>query len=184
MSDPILLDVPREIRTPRLTLHAIGEGDGPRLEAAFRTSLAELSPWLPWAKDDYAGDKVEAWCRGAAARFITRDGCAYAVVEDSEFIGGCGLHDLNWKHRTGEIGYWLRTDRTGRGYMTECVVALRDAFVPTLLRRVEIRCDVRNAASAAVARGAGFVHEGTKRCDSLGTDGLPRDTDFFGYVAA
>jgi RimJ/RimL family protein N-acetyltransferase len=64
-----------------------------------------------------------------------------------------------------EIGYWLRTDATGAGYATEAVKLLvRLAFDLLQAERIEIRCDARNARSAAVPRRLGFVHEATLRC--------------------
>ena len=41
---------------------------------------------------------------------------------------------------------------------------------------VEIRCDARNVASAAVARRLGYRHEKTRANDITATDGTLRDT--------
>lgn len=56
-----------------------------------------------------------------------------------------------------EIGYWLRQEVTGRGYATEATRAMI-ALAATLpgMQHVEIRCDPRNEASAAVPRRLGF----------------------------
>jgi ribosomal-protein-serine acetyltransferase len=51
MQDPVLLDLPEEIETPRLKLRIPGPGGGLALNRAVVDSLAELRPWLPWAKD-------------------------------------------------------------------------------------------------------------------------------------
>jgi RimJ/RimL family protein N-acetyltransferase len=57
-----------------------------------------------------------------------------------------------------ELGYWLRADMTGRGLVTEAAeAALAVAAGLPSLAQAEIRCDVRNAASAAVPRRLGFV---------------------------
>jgi ribosomal-protein-serine acetyltransferase len=57
-----------------------------------------------------------------------------------------------------EIGYWLRTAYTGRGFMTTAVRALsRVALALPGIDRVAIRHDVANAASGAVAAKAGFT---------------------------
>jgi RimJ/RimL family protein N-acetyltransferase len=57
-----------------------------------------------------------------------------------------------------ELGYWLRADVTGRGLVTEATRALL-GVASTLphLSHVEIRCDARNAPSAAVPQRLGFV---------------------------
>lgn len=125
---------------------------------AVRESLPELKPFLPWATDDYEAEasrafiekSVEDWGKGITFNF----GIFNAA---GDLIGGIGLMT-----RMGpgvlEIGYWMRTAYTGRGYMTAAVEALaRVALSLPGIKRVAIRHDAANAASAAVAAKAGFV---------------------------
>ena len=59
-----------------------------------------------------------------------------------------------------EIGYWLRSDMTGQGLVSEAVRAVLDvASSLSKVSRVEIRCDARNLPSAAVPRRLGFALE-------------------------
>ena len=61
-----------------------------------------------------------------------------------------------------EIGYWVRTDRTGRGYATEAASILTSAaftYVPQNVT-VKISMDRANAASVAVPRKLGFTPVG------------------------
>ena len=56
-----------------------------------------------------------------------------------------------------EIGYWLRDDATGRGFVTAAAGALTDAGVALDgIERVEIHCDEANVRSAAVPRRLGY----------------------------
>jgi RimJ/RimL family protein N-acetyltransferase len=56
-----------------------------------------------------------------------------------------------------EIGYWLRYDVTGRGYATEAARAMLGlAIAMPGISTIEIHCDPRNTASAAVPRRLGF----------------------------
>ena len=143
---------------------------------AVRESLPELKPFLPWATDGYDAEasrtfiekSVREWDEGTAFNY----GIFSAV---GELIGGIGLMT-----RMGpgvlEIGYWMRTGYTGRGYMTAAVEALtRVAFALPGIERVAIRHDVANAASAAVAGKAGFaevtrVHREPEAPGETGTD--------------
>jgi ribosomal-protein-serine acetyltransferase len=78
-----------------------------------------------------------------------------------------GLHRIDWDVPRFEIGYWARTPYTGQGYVTETVRGLTNFAFHTLeAKRVEIRCDANNERSAAVARRAGFTHEGTLRFEA------------------
>jgi ribosomal-protein-serine acetyltransferase len=66
-----------------------------------------------------------------------------------------------------EIGYWVRTDRTGRGYATAAAAALTSmAFDASAdVARIEIRMDQGNARSRRVAERLGFVLIGDERFD-------------------
>jgi ribosomal-protein-serine acetyltransferase len=64
----------------------------------------------------------------------------------------------------GEIGYWLRTDATGQGYVTEAGRAMVDFSFDTLsLERLELVAGVENHASNRVAEKLGFRREGLMR---------------------
>jgi RimJ/RimL family protein N-acetyltransferase len=78
-------------------------------------------------------------------------------------LGGTGLH-TRIGERQLEIGYWLHKDYINRGLITESTAALvKVAFEVIHIHRVEIHCDPRNHASAAIPRKLGFTHEGTLR---------------------
>jgi RimJ/RimL family protein N-acetyltransferase len=76
---------------------------------------------------------------------------------DETVVGGAGLHPRAGPESI-EIGSWVRTDRTGRGYATAAAGALADAAFAHLrgIDRVEIRMDRANRASAAVPPKLGF----------------------------
>ena len=187
--DPLLIDVPERIETPRLVLRAPRPGDGAALNAAVCASIDALRPWMPWAGAAPTPAQSEAWCRTMAARFALREELTLLIFErladgGAGALAGCsGLHHIDWTVPRFEIGYWRRTDRGGRGYVTEAVLALdRLAFERLGARRVEIRTDSRNERSARVALRAGFRLEGVLRNASLGADGTPRDTSVYARV--
>jgi RimJ/RimL family protein N-acetyltransferase len=73
-----------------------------------------------------------------------------------------------------ELGYWLRADETGHGLVTEAArAALNLASHIPRFSRVEIRCDARNGASAAVPVRLGFTLLDTVA--ETGTDGVHRE---------
>ena len=187
--DPLLLDIPARIATARLVLRCPQAGDGAVLNAAVRESLAELRPWMPWARQAPTADESEAYCRRMAARFALREELNFLIFEAGEsgaagaLVGSCGLHHIDWSVPRFEIGYWRRTGRGGRGFVAEAVDALeRLSFEPLGARRVEIRVDDRNVRSARVAERAGFTLEGVLRSEALGADGAVRDTRVFARV--
>lgn len=177
--DPVLIDVPERLETPRLILSPPRAGQGPAVNAAIVASLERLSPWMPWVHPVPSVDDTEAWSRKAHARFILRESLVYRFVTkgDDEVIGTAGLHRIDWKVRKFEIGYWVRTGFEGRGFVTEVAGALeRLAFEQLGARRVEIRMDDRNERSWRVAERLGFTLEGILRKDSVDPTGATRDT--------
>ncbi|MFN8388061.1 MAG: GNAT family protein [Anaerolineales bacterium] len=78
-------------------------------------------------------------------------------------LGGTGFHTRLGEKQL-EIGYWIHKDFVKQGLVTESTAALiKVAFEIIHVHRIEIHCDPRNAASAAVPRKLGFTHEGTLR---------------------
>jgi RimJ/RimL family protein N-acetyltransferase len=186
MSRPILIDLPAELQTERLILRAPRAGDGPAINRAIVESFAELKEWLPWAQTLPSVDDSEQFARESHAKYVRREDLPMIFLRaaDGEFLGGSGLHRIEWSVPRFEIGYWCRTSCVGHGYVAEAVVALtRLAFTSLNARRVEIRCDERNLRSRRVAERVGFELEGRLRRDSLGPDGSARNTLVYSLIS-
>ncbi len=176
---PILLDFPEQIETERLILRPPKPGDGPAMNAATRESLDHLRPWMPWAQHVPTVEETEAICRRKYAEWIMREDLMVTFwrTRDGEFVGGSGMHRINWAVPQVEIGYWCRSSMTGNGYVTETVDALTEfAFTYLRAQRIEIRIDSRNVASIAVAERAGYTLEAQLTNHDRGVDGSLRDT--------
>jgi RimJ/RimL family protein N-acetyltransferase len=185
--NPVLIDVPERIETERLLIRCPGPGDGARIVDAVEESFDELDGVMHWAKRPISERHFEAHFRLARAEFLARKDLPLLVFgrEDERFLGGSGLHNPDWSIPKFEIGYWLRTSETGKGIMTEAVAAIAHlAFESLGARRVEIRCDSRNEASAAVARRLGFEEEGRLRNHRRAPDGEISDTLVFARTTA
>ena len=136
--------------------------DAPALLAAIESSLPELRPFMPWAMETPTLETVEAFLHSLSpGQFM-----GFGLFEDDghgELVGGFGLHD-----RRGpgilEIGYWVRSDRTGRGYATATARALTEVALAAfpLVHRIEIRCDPANLASRAVPAKLGYLLDRTE----------------------
>jgi RimJ/RimL family protein N-acetyltransferase len=144
------------------------------LNAAVRESIDNLRPWMPWAQEVPAVEDSEEWCRLAYARWIARTDLPLQLwlKDESTLVGGSGLHNINWKLRSFEIGYWCRASFEGKGYIAEAVRGItRWCFQTLEARRVQIRCDAKNTRSRRVAERCGYQLEGELRHDSLSVDG-------------
>lgn len=178
----ILRDVPERLETARLVVLAPRVGDGAAVCEAALESLGELRPWMPWVHPAPTVESSEESVRRAVAAFVERRDLRYHLYdrESGAFVGGSGLHRIDWRVPRFEIGYWVRTSRARQGLVTEAVRALAQmAFDALLAERVEIRCDARNEPSARVAERAGFAREACLRNETRAIDGSLRDTLVF-----
>lgn len=176
---PILLDFPEQFESERLILRPPKPGDGAAMNAAKLESLDELRPWMPWAQAPSTVAEDEAICRRKYAEWITRQDLMVTLwrKRDGEFVGGSGMHRIDWSVPCVEIGYWCRTRMVGQGYITEAVRAITEfAFQHLRANRIEVRIDARNTRSIAVAERAGYALEARFARHDRGVDGTLRDT--------
>jgi RimJ/RimL family protein N-acetyltransferase len=184
---PILRDFPEFLETERLLIRAPRPGDGQVMNEAVVESLPELQPWIAWAKTAPSLDDSETFVRQAAAKFTMREDLPMFIYRKSDgaFIGGTGLHRFDFKVPRFEIGYWLRTSAHRSGYMTEAVHTLTAfCFETWEAARIEIRCDARNQASAAVAERVGYTLEARHRHQSRDTAGSLCDMLMYAMLRA
>jgi RimJ/RimL family protein N-acetyltransferase len=184
--NPILLDFPSEFTTKRLLLRAPIFGDGKAVNSAIYSSINELRPWLPFAQQIPTVQDTETNIREAVAKFILREDLRFLIFDrfDGQFIGSTGLHRMNWNVRSFEIGYWIDSRFSGRGFMTEAVEGLIQFSIIELdAKRIEIRCDTNNDRSRKIPEKLGFTLEGTYHHDDLSADGKSlRDTFVFAKI--
>lgn len=160
--------VPLELRTERLLLRPWSPADAPRLHPILESNHAHLGPWIPARVATPAPvPELERRLAGFRAEFDAGREWRYAMLtpDERDVFGEIGIFPRDTSRRVHiedadrvEIGYWLRADQTGQGLATE---AARGALaiargLPGLVQ-VEIRCDARNVASAAVPQRLGFA---------------------------
>ncbi|MEZ2715084.1 GNAT family N-acetyltransferase [Niallia circulans] len=173
--NPILLDIPLQIETDRLILRApLQAGDGDVVCQAIKDSFHELKQWLSLFQTMPTVEEIEIILRNAHIDFLKRESFRYLIFHKAtnEFIGTASLHGINWKNAKCEIGYWINTKYTGKGYMTEAVRALvNHGFQQLNFSRVGIRCESTNVKSRSIPEKLGFELEGILRNDDLSADG-------------
>ncbi|MGO4528422.1 GNAT family N-acetyltransferase [Paenibacillus sp. 2TAF8] len=182
---PIMLDFPESFHTERLTIRAPQWGDGADVNAAIRESADELRPWLPFAENIPSLEESEASVRKARLKFMERSDLMLHLRDKitDEFVGSSGLHRIDWNARCFEIGYWVRTSRSGKGLVTEAVRGIEQfAILHLQANRLEIRCDARNVRSAKVAERLGYTLEGVLRRIKQDRTGVWVDTMIFSKV--
>jgi RimJ/RimL family protein N-acetyltransferase len=177
MVDPLLIDLPETIDTERLQLRPPRTGDGALLYPALAESLPELRRFLaalPWVAAEPSPENSELYCRNAQANFLARKDLPFLLFEKStgQLLGGTGLHRIAWETPKAEVGYWVRTSRSGNGFICEAVAAMTAyAFQQLRAVRVELVTDEANLPSRKVAERCQFSLEGILRQERRDAEG-------------
>lgn len=162
------------IRGPIL-LRRWGSEDVPSLLAMYRES--------PDLERQFA-EPVESL---ADARVLVRDRFMVdasrvnaAIVVEGRAVGNVGISNIRREDTaagTAWVSYFVGAGVRGQGIAGRACAALCTWALTDLgLRRLELGYRTNNPASAAVARRAGFVIEGTER-QKLVYDGVPYDVE-------
>lgn len=166
------MSIPAELRTERLILRPWRAEDAAEMQPILEANWEHLSPWIPArvATPSPIGELAERLA-DFAAQFAANREWRYGMFarDDQRMLGEVSLFPRGANGRVpfeesdrAEIGYWLREDETGRGLVTEAVRAVFDAArAIERFSLIEIRCDARNTASAAVPQRLGFVLDAT-----------------------
>jgi RimJ/RimL family protein N-acetyltransferase len=155
-----------ELQGDALRLRPFRLDDAEAICAAVHESLSELLPWLPWCHPQYTIDDTREFLRGRAAAHENDGEYGFAVLERAggRFVGACGVNQIDKANARANLGYWMRTGATRRGYATQAtLIVARWAFAALELERIEIVAAVGNEASQRVAAKAGATREGIAR---------------------
>ena len=162
------MSIPTEIRSSRFVLRPWRADDAPALLPVLEANWEHLGPWIPArVATPVPLPELAARLAGFAAEFDADREWRYGMFapDGRGVLGEVGLYPRAATGRVPysdadrvELGYWLRSDATGQGLITEASRALL-AVAATLphLSHVEIRCDARNAPSAAIPKRLGFT---------------------------
>jgi RimJ/RimL family protein N-acetyltransferase len=175
---PTLIPIAEELRGRRIVLHRLRPRDATDLFEALEVSRERLAPWLHFPDPLQSVEATRDWLIHLESRWLLRQALSFAIrhSETHEYLGGVELHTILWDRRFFALGYWLRSDAEGYGYMSEAVRILTDyAFSELGANKVALRCDARNVRSAAVAERLGFVREAQLRGEAITKDGLLAD---------
>jgi [ribosomal protein S5]-alanine N-acetyltransferase len=130
------------------------------------TSDPEVSRYLTWPVGDY--ERAVAFIEKTIAQAHEEPRTVYefAILErfTDQVVGSAGIRVRDPQTRRADLGYVLRRDRWGQGYMTEAVrLLIRFGFDRLHMHRIEATCHPSNDASARVMMKNGMQFEGRLR---------------------
>ena len=173
-----------ELSNETLHLRPFRMEDGETIYQAVRESRRELGEWLSWCHPDYTIQDTLQFLGGRVEAFRKDGECAFAIIEraSGRFVGATGINQVDKSALRANLGYWLRTSATKRGYATEAAkMVARWAFESLGLERIEIVAATGNVASQKVAARIGATREGIAR-RRLQVPGVPHDAVVFSLI--
>jgi len=154
--------------TPQLALgdgrylRPLEEAEADELHRLVERNRPRLAKWIAWAREQTLEDTL-AFIGRARAMELEDSGLSRGIVDDGRLVGVVGI-TVDEANRSAEIGYWLDEASCGKGIAAAAVATIVDfGFDRWQLMRVEIRADVENRPSCAVAERLGFLFEGVMR---------------------
>lgn len=148
------------MRTGRLVLRALSIDDAEALHPMFSDVEANTYGTHP------ATTTIEESREQLAKRVAdtTWRGWAITLKGDDTAIGNVACFEKR-QGKVTEIGYMLRRDHWGNGYVTEAVAAMIDLLFSEGQRRIFADTDPDNAPSIAVVKRLGFTLEARLRAE-------------------
>jgi ribosomal-protein-serine acetyltransferase len=160
--------LPDRVSNSQLELRRWSLDDLGALLAAVEASFNELHTWMIWAATMPTRSQMYDVIADDVKRFDNNERWQFFIFErpTGELVGAAGLHQRGELDEL-EIGYWIRSDRTRRGYATQAAGLLTTAAFDASsdIARVNISMDATNHASAAVPMKLGFIRQGEHERD-------------------
>ncbi|AXB34524.1 N-acetyltransferase [Vibrio campbellii] len=127
---------------------------------AIDESRYELSQFLPWVSGNFTKARLEENIKEAAHNFANfADEFWFNIIEKDSgmYVGAIGFVIRDKNVPFFEIGYWLKTSKTGLGYASEAIGLVEQyAFNNKSAQRVEIKMAGSNFKSQSVANRCGY----------------------------
>ena len=144
---------PFTLRTDRLVLDQPTPDDVDPVTEYCQDPIFEKFMSTPWPYTRPDAEKFIGTI--VTANWDANTEYTWAVRHEDAFMGLLGFRTKN-----RDIGFWLGAPHRGHGYATEAVTAVLDWIFESSRREVLWECYIGNAASASVARKAGFTFRG------------------------
>ena len=120
------VSAPEAVELDGIRLRRANPADAEALLAAVQASFAELHPWMPWCTEPPQLTDQQEFIKRAAEQWAAGTAFHWFVVD----AGGSLIGSISVMDRVGpgalEVGYWRRSDATGRGVITRAAAWVTD----------------------------------------------------------
>ena len=181
-----LLDIDTAILTRRTVVRRFREKEGKALFELIDVNRTRLMNHLPHLLDSlHDQERAEFFVRQALAGWLLQETYSFGIWEHdtAKLIGIIRIQNVDWKLAYGEMDFFVDHDFSGKGIMTEVLIAvIRFAFQQLNLEKIAIKTEMDNYATQRLARKAGFSREGDLRSAGRKPTGEWLDLMLFGVT--
>jgi RimJ/RimL family protein N-acetyltransferase len=134
--------------------------------------------------DDPDADEVRGMLASEDARRADGQRLQLAIADAATdaFLGNVVMHSFDWRHRRGDVGFFVVPDARRRGVALEALRLLTAwAFAALELQRIGLTTTPDNVATQRLAERAGFRREGVLRAYTF-ERGAPVDNVVFSLL--
>ncbi len=132
---------------------------------------------LPWKFEE-----EEKWYEELSSRNPSHYSFAIERISDSQYIGGCGINELDWKNSVATVGIFLGKPFLSQGYGTDAMEVLTNfIFSEMNIHKVMLHVFAFNERAIKSYKKVGFKIEGTLR-SQIFRDGKYHDEIIMGIL--
>ncbi|HEV7633618.1 MAG TPA: GNAT family protein [Steroidobacteraceae bacterium] len=167
-----------------VTVRPLTPEDAAPMCEAVAESVGEVSPWLPWCHAGYTRAETDSFIAFATRVWAEQLQFPFGIfaARDGQFLGGISINHIARPNRLANVGYWVRSSRTGQGVAAAATrLVAKYAFEELGLTRLEIACLPGNAPSRRVAEKVGAKLEAVCR-NRLVMHGKAYDAALYGLT--
>ena len=145
-----------------------------------RERLQQFLSWVPYIQSEKDEQNYILGCLRSWESF-QKFSFGLFSRESDVYLGNVDAFDLSWSDRRCEIGYWIRGNYEGRGWVTKAVAALEAELFRLGMHRIQMQCSTKNLRSSAIPRRLGYSFEGTRRDFAL-VNGRYHDLEIYAKI--
>lgn len=159
MSDAVQLSAELQ---ENVTMRPFSIDDAEALAAAYRRNRAHLAPWEPTRPEEFFTDKRQgSLIAGKLQRLLDGTEVPWGLFDGADVVGAVTLTSIvRGPFLSGDLGYWIDKDYTGRGLCTAAVAFGVQSARQMGLHRLQASTLLHNAPSRRVLARLGFTEIG------------------------
>jgi ribosomal-protein-serine acetyltransferase len=175
--------------TPKIIIEKVNEQRVKDFYDAYIESLPELFAAGFISTTDPSSEELGTWQDWMTALnkgWENDQEYFFQVIEVStnQIVGGVFLNHVARQYQMANLGYWVRTSRSGQGIATEAAKqAARYGFEQLGFQRLEIVVEIGNIPSLRIAKKIGAVQEGLLR-NRGNLHGSPCDAYMYSLISS